>query len=296
MKSTKFPNPQWYPFASHFFPTPDGHMHYIDTGNGEPIVFVHGTPAWSFLYRSFIQKFSANYRCIAPDHLGFGLSDKPEHFQGAAEDHAKRFESFMLHLDLKNITLVVHDFGGPIGLPFATQHPDRIKRIVLFNTFLCETAHLPAVQKVDKILNSTIGKFLYLRFNFSPRVLLRQAFYQKNKLSKEVHLHYTTPFPGKKDRMSLLLLGKSLAGSSNWFGKEAQNLHFLANKPICIIWGMQDKFITPEFLAQWIHHFPYAKVHKLDCGHFIQEEEPEAAQKAMEMFFADKTMSFVPLT
>lgn len=288
MKSMPFPQPHLYPFASHYFASPDGHLHYVDTGNGEPLVFAHGTPAWSFLYRSFIQKFSGQYRCIAPDHLGFGLSDKPEHFKGAAEDHAQRFEALMLHLDLNNITLVVHDFGGPIGLHFAHRHPERIKRIVLFNTFLCETAHLPAVQKVDNILNSRIGKFLYLRFNFSPRVLFRQAFYQKNKLSKEVHRHYTAVFPDSKSRMSLLLLGKSLAGSSDWFKEEALQMHRLSDKPICIIWGMKDKFITPEFLAQWLQRFPNAQLSKLDCGHFVQEEEPESAIEAMEMFFADK--------
>ena len=132
-------------------------MHYIDEGKGAPILFVHGTPVWSFLYRNQIKALAQTHRCIAPDHIGFGLSDKPENWDYKPASHAKNLIQLIKDLDLQNITLVVHDFGGPIGLGAALQLPDRIRQVVVMNTWLWETAHVPAAQKVDKILNSGNG-------------------------------------------------------------------------------------------------------------------------------------------
>ena len=120
MNATFF-EPAWldrsvYPFAHSYARLEAGTMHYVDEGEGETLLFVHGTPTWSFLYRDMIQALSKNHRCVAIDHLGFGLSEKPEKFSGLPEDHAENLAAFIKKLDLRDITLVVHDFGGPIGL------------------------------------------------------------------------------------------------------------------------------------------------------------------------------------
>ena len=125
-------NVQEYPFTSHAFDSPDGKLHYIDEGKGKVIFFVHGTPVWSYVYRKLIKDLSAQYRCIAVDHLGFGFSDKPQDADYAPEAHARRLEALIEHLQLQQITLVVHDFGGPIGLCYALRHPENVDKVIIF--------------------------------------------------------------------------------------------------------------------------------------------------------------------
>lgn len=163
-----------YPFRHNFIKLEAGYMHYVDEGEGDIILFVHGTPTWSFLYRHFIKTFSKNYRVIAIDYIGFGLSEKPESFAGQPQDHAQNLVEFMRKTDLHEITLVVHDFGGPIGLAAAIDQTERINQVVLFNTWLWETVTNKEAQKVDRIINSFLGHFLYLRLNFSPRVFAKK--------------------------------------------------------------------------------------------------------------------------
>src|SRR5688572_6908616 len=136
MENLTWLNRKEYPFKSNFLPLDAGQLHYLDEGSGEPIVMVHGTPAWSFLYRNLVKELSRNYRCIVPDHLGFGLSDKPKHWSYKPEAHAQNLKILINYLELKNITLVVHDFGGPIGLHYALEHPENIKRLVIINTWM----------------------------------------------------------------------------------------------------------------------------------------------------------------
>ncbi|MEP5111227.1 MAG: alpha/beta fold hydrolase, partial [Ekhidna sp.] len=201
MNSTAF-SQSWvdttlYPFENKFLRLEAGNMHYVDEGKGEIILFVHGTPTWSFLYRDFVKELSKEYRCIAIDHLGFGLSDKPDSIPGTPEWHSQNLSEFIRKLDLQNTTLVVHDFGGPIGLAAGIENSERIKKVVLFNSWLWATDQKKEAQKIDKTINSWLGKFLYLNMNFSPKVLLKKGFANKKNLSKEVHQQYIKPFPDK---------------------------------------------------------------------------------------------------
>src|SRR6478735_557643 len=125
-----------YPFASRSVQLSEGRVHYVDEGQGEPIVFMHGTPTWSFEFRELIRQLRGSRRCIALDHLGFGLSERPATFGYRPEDHARVFVEFVERLGLRRFTLVVHDFGGPIALPFAEAHPERILRLVVLNSFI----------------------------------------------------------------------------------------------------------------------------------------------------------------
>ena len=276
-----------YPFKSKFLKLPTGNMHYVDEGDGETLLFIHGTPTWSFLYRHCLKELSSQYRCIAMDHLGFGLSDKPADFNGNPETHAENIRLLIEHLNLTGVTLVVHDFGGPIGLGAAIQFPERIKRIVLLNSWCWETKNMEAARKVDRIVNSLAGKFLYLNLNFSPRLLMKQGFYLKRLLTKKIHLHYINPFPDKLSRTGLLSLAKSLVGSSRWYEDQWQQLDVLTGKPWLILWGMQDRFISPDFLEKWVVRIPQAKVCKLNCGHFIQEEMAEILTSEVRQFLND---------
>lgn len=262
-----------YPFESQYIQLTAGKMHYVDQGQGDVILFVHGTPTWSFLYRDFISALSKEYRCIAIDHIGFGLSDKPEGFEGTPPLHSKNLNEFVEKLNLKDITIVVHDFGGPIGLGTAIANSQKIKKIVMFNTWLGETKSNSQAQKVNKILNSGLGKFLYLRMNYSAKVLFKNGIYDKKNLSKKVHSHYIKPFPNKSSRQSLLKLGKSLVGSSDWYQEQWEQIHKLESKPWLILWGTKDEFIGTEYLTKWKKRLNKAIVFEYECGHFIQEEK-----------------------
>jgi len=285
--STEWVNSTEYPFEHRYIELKAGTMHYVDEGEGEPILFVHGTPTWSFLYRKFIKSLSNEYRTLAVDHLGFGLSEKSSDFPGRPQAHARNLAEFIHRKKLRDITLVVHDFGGPIGLAAALEDPGRIKRIVLFNTWLWETASNREIQKIDRFINSFLGRLLYLRLNFSPKVMLRKAFHNKKWLTKRLHEQYILPFPDTSSRLSLYRIAQSLAGASGWYGLQWQKLTALEDREWLILWGTEDTFITQEFLDQWRARLPQAEVHEFDCGHFVQEECADEAVTAMSRFFTD---------
>lgn len=288
MSSTAF-SQSWvdtslYPFENKFLRLEAGNMHYVDEGKGDLILFIHGTPTWSFLYRDFIKDLSKDHRCIAIDHLGFGLSEKPDSVSGTPEWHAQNLSEFIKKLDLQDITLVVHDFGGPIGLAAGIENSERIKRVVLFNSWLWATNKGKQAQKIDKTLNSGLGKFLYLNMNFSSKVLLKKGFANKKNLSKEVHEQYIKPFPDKGSRIPLLNLGKALVGSSDWYQDQWEKLDPLAEKEWLILWGTKDEFITKENLHKWQERLPSVRTIEFECGHFVQEEKTEESINAIDAF------------
>ncbi|MEQ5790763.1 alpha/beta fold hydrolase [Muricauda sp. NFXS6] len=236
------PEPDWlnkelYPFKSKYTRLSKGDMHYIDEGHGQTLLFVHGTPTWSFLYRKLISELSKDHRCIAIDHLGFGLSEKPLDFDGKPRSHAQNLLEFIESMALEGFTMVVHDYGGPIGLSAAMEIPERIKGVVLFNSWLWKTADNPEVKKIDRMLRNPLGKFLYLRLNFSAKVLLKQGFSNQELLSKPIHAHYKRPFHDRNSRLAPWRIGKELLGSSQWYGEQWGKLPVLTNKPWLILWG-----------------------------------------------------------
>lgn len=207
-----------YPFRRHTLEVaPSEEIHYLDEGQGEAIVFVHGTPTWSFVWREFIKELSSEYRCIAPDHLGFGLSSKPEQADYTPQAHASRLQKLIARLHLRDLTLVVHDFGGPIGLPYALHHTSNVKRVVVMNSWMWSLAGNKAVEMASGFLAGPVGRFLYRRLNFSPKVLLKAAYADKSKLTSQIHDHYRAPFPTPSTRQAPWILARELTASSEWF-------------------------------------------------------------------------------
>lgn len=263
-----------YPFQAHYT-TINGHaLHYIDEGQGETILFVHGTPSWSFDFRHLIKAFKTSYRCIAIDHIGFGLSDKPEHYDYSTQNHCKTLEKFILDQQLENITLVVHDFGGPIGLNIAMRHPAKIKNLILFNTWLWSSENDPEFIRLRKMLKSPLLPFLYKALNFSPRFILPKSF-GDHKMPGKLLKQYTKPFANKTQRNGALAFARSLLNDQDWFEACWNQRMAIADKPALLIWGMKDPVIKPRNLNKFISGFPGAEVVKLHtCGHFPQEEQP----------------------
>ena len=283
----KWLNKNEYPFTPNYFQINDHQMHYVDEGAGEVILFVHGTPSWSFDFRNIIRSLKTNYRCIAIDHIGFGLSSKPKEYDYSTINHSRTLEQFISFLNLKNITLVVHDFGGPIGLHVAEMHPDKLKRIVVLNSWLWSSKTDPAFIKLSKILKSPLLPFLYKHLNFSPRFILPASFGDK-KLKKELRLHYTKPFSKPSERNGALAFAKSLLNDQDWFEELWENKNPISHKPILFIWGMKDKIITPQYLEKFASGFSNHTIRKIEtAGHFPQEEEPETVFKYMSGFLKE---------
>lgn len=277
-----------YPFQSNYFDINGHRLHYIDEGKGETILFVHGTPSWSFDYRNIIKKLKTDYRCIAIDHIGFGLSDKPEHYDYSTQNHSKTLERFVLEKQLDNITLVVHDFGGAIGLNFALRHPEKIKNLVILNSWLWSSKTDPDFIKLSKILKSSLLPFLYRYLNFSPKFILPKSFGDR-KLSKHLLKQYTQPFADKTQRNGALAFAKSLLNDQDWFQELWDKRQAISDKPTLFIWGTKDPVIKPHYLDKFQNGFTNSKTVQLEtCGHFPQEEQPEMVTKSILDFLSDK--------
>jgi pimeloyl-ACP methyl ester carboxylesterase len=277
-----------YPFQSNYFEINGQKLHYIDEGKGDTLLFVHGTPSWSFDFRNSIKTLKNQYRCVAIDHIGFGLSDKPEVYDYTTKNHSNTLEKFVLEKKLQNITLIVHDFGGPIGLNFAMQYPEKIKKIVILNSWLWSSQTDPDFIKLSKILKSPLLPFLYRYLNFSPKFILPKSF-GDHKLSRHLLNQYTKPFANKKQRNGALAFAKSLLNDQDWFEELWNKRKGISDKPTLFIWGMKDPVIKPQYLEKFESGFTNSKTIRLEiCGHFPQEEQAKKMALAIQNFLIEK--------
>jgi haloalkane dehalogenase len=273
-----------YPFTPRTFATPEGRVAYLDEGSGPPVLLVHGTPSWSFEWREVVRALARDHRVIAPDHLGFGLSDKPSAPDAALApgDHARRLLALVDHLDLRDLTLVVHDFGGPIGLPVALERRARVRRVVVLNSWMWPNAGDAEVARIDRLVRGPLGRFLYLTLNASPRWLLPSALGKRTSLTRSAHAHYLAPFPDRGSRASLYAMALALGGGDAWYEPLWRRRSELRGLPLSIVWGEKDPAFQARHLARWVEAFPEATVTRLpEVGHFPAEEAPAEVARAI---------------
>jgi haloalkane dehalogenase len=290
MSNTDWIDRAEYPFESHHFEVAAGNLHYVDEGSGPPIVMVHGNPTWSYLYRKLIKRLRPEYRCVAMDHLGFGLSDKPKDWSYLPADHARNLTALIEGLGLQHITLAVQDWGGPIGLSYAVAHPENIARIIIMNTWAWPVNRDPYYIAFSGFVGGPIGRMLIRRYNFFARTIMRQAFGDKHKLTLAAHAHYLRALAAPEDRTGCLVLPKQIIGSTPWLGRLWDNISTLNGKPKLIVWGMKDIAFREKELKRWERTFPEARSIRLSSvGHFVQEEAPDALAEAVVPFLKDTT-------
>ena len=279
-----------YPYKPRYFDVGNHQLHYIQVGSGETILFVHGTPSWSFDFRNVIKDLKEDYHCVAIDHMGFGLSDKPREYDYSTQNHSSTLENFVLKNQLNDITLVVHDFGGPIGLNFAIRHPERIKRLVILNSWLWSSENDPEFIKMSRILKSPLLPFLYRYLNFSPRYILPKSF-GEHKLSRTLLKQYTKPFGNKYERNGTLAFARSLVHDQDWFEELWKQTNEISNIPTLFIWGMKDPIIQPRYLEKFQTGFPRSTTKELpQSGHFPQEEQPGEVARAIRNFIENQAI------
>ena len=271
-----------YPFSSHYLETRGLRLHYLDEGppDAPPVLMLHGNPTWSFYYRNLVRSLRKNHRCIVPDHIGCGLSDKPgdENYDYRLASRIEDVDSLIRHLDLSEpINLVVHDWGGMIGFAWAVQNPERIAKLVILNTAafpLPEEKRMPPALSLVRDLK--IGEYLVLRFNAFSGIAAKVAF--KKPVSKEIRQAYTLPYDSPANRIATARFVQDIPLSENDPGfdillKTAEHLHLLENKPCLIAWGEKDFVFDKTFLKRWLDYYPEAEIHRYpDCGHYILED------------------------
>lgn len=280
--------PNWldrneYPFKSHYFQTPVGKMHYIDEGEGDPIVMIHGNPGWSFEFRKIVKEMSKTNRCIAIDHIGFGLSDKPFDFDYLPASHASNFELLMDSLNLENITMTFNDWGGPIGLAYAIKHPEKIKKLVILNTYLWSVENDPYYQKFSGMMGGKIGRFMIKNFNIFGRFFLTKVVGDKKSLPKNIHKHYYKHLATRKDRKGCYTFPREVTKSGNWLDSLWRQREKINKIPTTFVWGMKDIAFRESELNYWLEHWKNnPKVIRLDnVGHYPQEEAAEVVIEAL---------------
>jgi haloalkane dehalogenase len=257
-------------------------MHYLDEGprDAPPVLMLHGNPTWSFYYRNLVLALRGNFRCIVPDHIGCGLSDKPgdERYDYRLKSRIEDLDTLISKLELEQpLTLVVHDWGGMIGFAWAVQQPDSIARTVVLNTAafpLPEDKKMPPA--LSLVRDTALGAWLVRRFNAFSAIAARVAF--KKPVSKEIRDGYTLPYDSPANRIATWKFVQDIPLSEDDPGygiltNTAERLHLLQDKPCLIAWGERDFVFDSPFLNKWLEYFPEAEVHRFaDCGHYILED------------------------
>jgi haloalkane dehalogenase len=270
-----------YSFTGNYLDLDGLAYHYLDEGTGAPVVMVHGNPSWSFYYRNLVVALKGRYRCIVPDHMGCGFSDKPgdDRYDYTLSRRVDDLERLLDHLSIKSdITLVVHDWGGMIGMAYASRHPERIKRLVILNT---AAFHLPKEKPFPlalKICRDTLlGTLLVRGFNaFS----LAASFVgcKKNPMSGELRQAYRAPYNNWQNRIATLRFVQDIPlapddRNYSLVSSVEAGLDRFRHLPMAIFWGELDFVFDRTFLAGWRQRFPEAEVHSYgDAGHYILED------------------------
>jgi haloalkane dehalogenase len=277
-----------FPFESRFVHTKFGRVHYIDEGprDGAVVLLVHGTPSWSFEYRHVIAALARTRRVIAFDHLGFGLSQRPEGFDYSPEAHSEVLREVLDELELKRFSLVVHDYGGPIALPIAVAEPERIHSLVVLNSWMWWLPEEAKLARGARLAGSWLGRFMYRWLNASLRLLMPYGYADRRRLTPQVHGQYLAPFARREARERVLwALARAL-----WASRPSLQLLWasraqLADIPSLIVWGLGDRALPSSVLLRFRQALPQARVEALTgVGHWPQEEAPEEVARLLDGF------------
>lgn len=280
------PSPALYPFESRWYDSQVGPVHYIDEGAGPTVLLLHGNPDWSFLYRKIVSGLGSDVRCVAPDYPGFGLSVHPDGYRYTPAEHADVVLELIEHLDLREMVVMGQDWGGPIGMDVASRSPDRVKGLVMGNTWFW-----PSDDRITKAFSRTMGspplQWMIKQRNFFVKGLMKRAL--RVELSDMEFAHYTDVVPTPESREGIAVFPKEILDSHAWLGQlESRVAQTLRGKPASLVFGKKDPALaSTATIARWRREFPDARCVELpDAGHYIQEDDPDACVSAIREVLA----------
>jgi len=284
-----------YPFKGHVLDLNGLRYHYLDEGDGDPVVAVHGNPTWSFYFRELVKGLRDDHRVVVPDHIRRGLSDKPgdDRYDYTLSRRVEDFSRLMEELGLDGINLVVHDWGGLIGFAWAVRNSARIKRLVILNTAafpLPESKPFP--WQLWMVRDTPLGPLMVRGLNAFSRGATHVACTRK-KLSKAVRDAYCAPYDSWSDRIATLRFVQDIPLRPSDPGYDilsdtAARLKVFRDRPVLICWGDKDFVFDHHFLEVWRQLYPQAEVHRFaDCGHYILEDAAEEIVPLVRRFLTE---------
>jgi cis-3-alkyl-4-acyloxetan-2-one decarboxylase len=278
-----------YQFSSQYIEVGEHRLHYIDEGSGSVIVMVHGNPTWSFFYRKLIQLLSKQHRVIAVDNIGCGLSDKPQNYEYTLENHIDNLTSILMHLEIDKCSLILHDWGGAIGMGYAAKKTDSIEKIALLNTAAFRSKNIPLRIALCRI--PVLGEFLVRGLNgFAYAATYMAVVKPMDKLTRH---YYLLPYNSWKNRIATHRFVKDIPLHRNHpsYDKLVEVEEGLSklrqlNIPMLILWGGRDFCFTKIFYDEWKQRFPDAEAHFFEeCGHYLLEDCFDRSAQFLEDFF-----------
>jgi len=277
-----------YPFDSNYIDINGQRMHYVDEGDGPPILMLHGNPTWSFMYRALIATLRERYRVIACDHIGCGLSDKPHGYDYTLRTHIDNATALLDQLRLSDVTLALHDWGGAIGFGLARRRPEAVRRFVLFNTVAFLGGRAPWRIRICRV--PLFGTLAVRVFNGFAGAATFMAVKKHERMTRDVRRGFLRPYRTFADRIAVhrfvqdIPLSPRVPSYALVQDIEA-SLERFRDRPMAIFWGMKDFCFTPAFLGQWTTRFPHAEVHRYDdAGHYVLEDAHERIVPALRAF------------
>ncbi len=281
------PDKTLYPFVSKKISIQGHNLAYLDQGQGKVIVMLHGNPTWSFYYRNLVQLLQNNYRVIVPDHMGCGFSDKPQDYPYTLKTHVDNLESLLSELDIKRFSLVVHDWGGAIGMGMAVRNPERLESAVILNTAAFRSSKIPLRISVCRL--PVLGALLVRGFNGFAKGALTMAV--ARKMAPEVARGYLEPYDSWANRIAILRFVQDIPltpqdGSWQTLVEIENGLKQLKNIPMMLLWGGRDFCFTSHFFEEWRKRFPGAEYHFYpEAGHYVLEDSFAAIAPRITSFF-----------
>ncbi|OBH53509.1 haloalkane dehalogenase [Mycobacterium mantenii] len=275
------PDPELYPFQSRWCDGAQGRIHYIDEGDGPPILLCHGNPTWSFLYRNIVIALRDKFRCIAPDYLGFGLSDRPAGFGYKIHEHARVLGELVDHLGLDGYLTMGQDWGGPIGMAVAVERAERIRGVILGNTWFWP-ADVLTTRIFSRVMGSPPLQYAILHHNFFVERLIPAGTEQRP--SAAVMEHYRAVQPTPEARRGVAEMPKQILAAHSLLARLARDVPAkLGTKPALFVWGMKDFAFRPgPTLPRMRAAFPdHVLVELPNAKHFIQEDAPDQIAAAI---------------
>lgn len=274
-----------FPFESRYFESSVGRIHYIDEGSGRTIVFFHGNPTWSFLYRGIVADLRDRFRCIAVDYPGFGLSDRPEGYGYTAEEHASAIGELVDGLDLQDFIVMGQDWGGPIGLRVATRRAERVSGVILGNTWFWPFNSV-RVKIFSKVMGSPPLQRAILKRNFFVERIM--PFATARRYTDAELDHYRKAQPTPEARRGVAEFPRQLLAARPMLAELARDVPAsLGERPALFTWGMKDPAFPPKALPRMRSTFAdHVLVELPRAKHFIQEDAPGEIAEAITGRFA----------